>query len=86
MESRKYRSSSTTETNDVFGIGFWQFARTATLAACNSAVALTRELCNVRRTVLSRNAAARKLWLTIEVKRQSRTAGEKPDQEEAPKP
>jgi hypothetical protein len=27
MDSRKYLSSSTTETNDAFGIGFRQFAR-----------------------------------------------------------
>src|SRR5258707_11504274 len=28
MDSRKYGSSSTTETNDAFGMGFRQFART----------------------------------------------------------
>ena len=38
MELRKYRLSSTTETNDVFGIGFRQFARTAMQAAPNNVV------------------------------------------------
>jgi hypothetical protein len=38
IEARKYGSSSTTEINDVFGISFRQFARTAMRAAPNHVV------------------------------------------------
>ena len=49
MESRKYRSSSTTETNDVFGICFRQFARTAMRTAPTILAASTREFHYVRK-------------------------------------
>jgi hypothetical protein len=63
MESRKCRSSSTTETNDVFGIGFQQFARTAMRAAPNNVVASTCEFPNVRKDTAGAMPVARKLWL-----------------------
>ncbi len=63
MESRKYRSSSTTETNDVYGIGFQQFARTAMRAAPNNVVATTSEFRNVRKDTAGATPVARKLWL-----------------------
>ena len=63
MESRKYRSSSTTETNDVFGIGFRQFARTAMRAAPNKVVADTCELHCVRKDTAGAMPVRRKLWL-----------------------
>jgi len=63
MESRKYRSSSTTETNDVFGIGFRQFARTGMRAAPNNVIASTCEFHNVRQDTAGAMPVARKLWL-----------------------
>ena len=63
MESRKYRSSSTTETNDVFCIGFRQFARTAMQAVPNNVVASTCEFHNVRKYTAGAMPVARKLWL-----------------------
>jgi hypothetical protein len=63
MESRKYRSSSTTETNDVFGIGFTQFARTAMRAAPNNVVASTCEFHNVRKDTAGAMPVTRKFWL-----------------------
>ena len=61
MESRKYRSSSTTETNDVFGISFPLFARTAMRAAPNNVV---RPHSNsiVRKDTARAMPVARKLW------------------------
>jgi hypothetical protein len=63
MESRKYRSSSTTETNDVFGISFRQLARTVMWAAPNNVVASTCEFHNARKDTAGAMPAARKFWL-----------------------
>ena len=63
MESRKYRSSSTTETNDIIGIGFTQFARTAMRTAPNNVVAPACEFHNVRKDTAGAMPVARKLWL-----------------------
>jgi hypothetical protein len=63
IDSRKNRSSSTTDTNDVFGIGFRQFARTAMRAAPNNVVASTCEFHNVRKDTAGAMPVARKLWL-----------------------
>jgi hypothetical protein len=62
MDSRKYRSSSTTETNVVFGIGFRQFARTAIWAAPNNVVASTCEFHNLRKDTAGATPVTRKLW------------------------
>ena len=63
MESRKYRSSSTTEINNVFGMGLRQFGRTAMQAALNNVVASTREFDSVRQDTAGAMPVARKLWL-----------------------
>ena len=63
IDSRKNRSSSTTDTNDVFGIGFRPFARTAMRAAPNNVVASTCEFHNVRKDTAGAMPVARKLWL-----------------------
>src|ERR1700754_4423026 len=63
IDSRKNRSSSTTDTNGVFGIGFRQFARTAMRAAPNNVIASTCEFHNVREDTARAMPAARKLWL-----------------------
>ena len=57
IDSRKNRSSSTTDTNDVFGICFRQFARTAMRAAPNNVVASTCEFHNVRKDTAGCNAS-----------------------------
>jgi hypothetical protein len=62
MDSRKYRSSSTTETNNVFGIGFRQFVRTAMQAAPNDVGASTCEFHTVRQDTAGAMPVARKLW------------------------
>jgi hypothetical protein len=63
MDSRKYRSSSTTETNNVFRIDFRQFARTAMLAAPNNVVASTCDFHNLRQDTAGAMPVACKLWL-----------------------
>src|SRR3954453_10670148 len=63
IDSRKNRSSSKTDTNDVFGIGFRQFARTAMRAAPNHVVASTCEFHNVRKDTADGMPVPRKLWL-----------------------
>jgi hypothetical protein len=63
IDSRKNRSSSTTDTSDVFGIGFRQFARTAMRMAPNNVAASTCEFRNVRKDNAGAMPVARKLWL-----------------------
>jgi hypothetical protein len=60
MDSRKYRSSSTTVTNDVFGIGYRQFARIAMRAAPSNVVASTCEFHNVRQDTAGAMSVAHK--------------------------
>jgi len=64
MDSRKYRSSSTTEINDAFGIGFQQFAQTGHAGG----VRLMWSRPHASSTTCAKNATgampvARKLWL-----------------------
>ncbi len=67
MDSRKYRSSSTTETNDAFGMGFRQFARTGHVDGATTMWSRP----HANSTTCAKNAAgampvARKFWLMPE--------------------
>jgi hypothetical protein len=61
IDSRKNRSSSTTDTNDAFGIGLRQFSNRHA-SAPNNVVASTCEFHNVRNDTAGAMPTARKLW------------------------
>ncbi len=63
MDSRKYRSSSTTETNDAFGIGFRQFARTGHAGRAQQYGRSACEFHNLRKECRRCKPVARKFWL-----------------------